>query len=126
MDKVIDEHGNSENTRPPTAQQRMEAREARLAAEKEKRNGAATAPTAGVVRGGAPRRNARPSPGSLARRRKWTAQEADTLRNAVAKYGAGNWAQILQDPQFSLLRQNNRTNVNLKDKWRVLTKSRGK
>ncbi len=37
----------------------------------------------------------------------------------VRKYGTGNWAQILQDDNYTF---NNRKGVDLKDKWRNLQK----
>ncbi|KAK9061002.1 hypothetical protein SSX86_018182 [Deinandra increscens subsp. villosa] len=58
----------------------------------------------------------------LARQRKkkrWTTLEEDTLRTGVQKYGRGNWKLIL-----SIYRDifEDRTEVDLKDKWRNLTR----
>ncbi|KAJ9565086.1 hypothetical protein OSB04_001052 [Centaurea solstitialis] len=58
--------------------------------------------------------------GKLARKRKkkrWTTIEEDTLRTGVQKYGKGNWKLIL-----SMYRDifEDRTEVDLKDKWRNL------
>ena len=60
-----------------------------------------------------------PSTGQQKRRR-WDANESAILRQAVAAYGVGSWRQILEDPRFSLLVMNRRTNVNLKDRWRSM------
>ncbi|KAK9065983.1 hypothetical protein SSX86_015385 [Deinandra increscens subsp. villosa] len=58
----------------------------------------------------------------LARQRKkkrWTTLEEDTLRTGVQKYGRGNWKLIL-----NIYREifEDRTEVDLKDKWRNLTR----
>ncbi|KAK1412724.1 hypothetical protein QVD17_34196 [Tagetes erecta] len=84
---------------------------------------------------GSPRRPHLPSPqkrkasplnvykmGKLVRQRKkkrWTTLEEDTLRTGVQKYGKGNWKLIL-----SMYRDifEDRTEVDLKDKWRNLTR----
>ncbi|KAK9953444.1 hypothetical protein ABG768_017436 [Culter alburnus] len=52
-------------------------------------------------------------------RRKWTVEEDRKLKAGVRKHGEGNWRMILNDYEF-----NNRTGVNLKDRWRTL-KSKG-
>ncbi|XP_056110110.1 telomeric repeat-binding factor 1 [Rhinichthys klamathensis goyatoka] len=52
-------------------------------------------------------------------RRKWTAIDDRMLKAGVKKHGEGNWSRILNDFEF-----NNRTGVNLKDRWRTL-KSKG-
>ncbi|KAI3760351.1 hypothetical protein L1987_50745 [Smallanthus sonchifolius] len=53
------------------------------------------------------------------KKRRWTALEEDTLRTGVQKYGKGNWKLIL-----SMYRDifEDRTEVDLKDKWRNLTR----
>ncbi|GJR36040.1 homeodomain-like protein [Tanacetum coccineum] len=53
------------------------------------------------------------------KKRRWTVVEEDTLRTGVHKYGKGNWKLIL-----SLYRDifEDRTEVDLKDKWRNLTR----
>ncbi|XP_020575497.1 uncharacterized protein LOC110021369 [Phalaenopsis equestris] len=56
--------------------------------------------------------------GKFVRRRavkRWTPQEEQTLREAVAKYGKGNWKLILN--RYSEIFQE-RTEIDLKDKWR--------
>ncbi|XP_016134045.1 telomeric repeat-binding factor 1-like [Sinocyclocheilus grahami] len=50
-------------------------------------------------------------------RRKWTAEEDRKLKAGVRKYGEGKWRMILNDFEFD-----NRTGVNLKDRWRILKK----
>ncbi|KAD3641849.1 hypothetical protein E3N88_31073 [Mikania micrantha] len=55
-------------------------------------------------------------------KQKWTSEEEEALSTGVEKYGLGRWKTILSDPQFasSLV---NRSNVDLKDKWRNLSGS---
>ncbi|KAK4790937.1 hypothetical protein SAY86_031350 [Trapa natans] len=56
------------------------------------------------------------------RKQKWTAEEEAALLAGVAKLGPGKWKNILRDPEFvpSLV---NRSNIDLKDKWRNLNVS---
>ncbi|XRB09198.1 transcription factor MYB [Pycnococcus provasolii] len=51
---------------------------------------------------------------------KWAHEEEDALREGVRKYGQGKWRAIQKDPEFSR-HLVNRTNVDLKDKWRNLS-----
>uniref|UniRef100_A0A9J7WWR4 Telomeric repeat binding factor 1 n=1 Tax=Cyprinus carpio carpio TaxID=630221 RepID=A0A9J7WWR4_CYPCA len=53
-------------------------------------------------------------------RRKWTTEEDRKLKAGVRKYGEGKWRMILNDFEFD-----NRTGVNLKDRWRILKKTEG-
>jgi len=48
---------------------------------------------------------------------RFTAEEERALREGVREYGKGSWAQILF-AKHSVFSQNNRTQVDLKDKWR--------
>ncbi|KAL2493274.1 Telomere repeat-binding factor 5 [Abeliophyllum distichum] len=48
---------------------------------------------------------------------KWTPEEEETFKAGVAKHGTGHWKDILTDPEFAP-RLANRSNVQLKDKWR--------
>ncbi|XP_047944366.1 telomere repeat-binding factor 4-like isoform X2 [Salvia hispanica] len=48
---------------------------------------------------------------------KWTSEEEEALKAGVAKYGAGKWKNILVDSDFKH-KLSNRSNVDLKDKWR--------
>ena len=57
---------------------------------------------------------------SKRQRRIWTQNELKALKDGVLKHGKGNWRDILNDPNFAVL--SNRTNVNLKDKWRNVEK----
>ncbi|CAH8359274.1 unnamed protein product [Eruca vesicaria subsp. sativa] len=50
---------------------------------------------------------------------KWTVDEEDALRAGIEKHGPGKWKNILRDPDFAH-RLNNRSNIDLKDKWRNL------
>lgn len=50
-------------------------------------------------------------------KRPFTAQEETNLREGVKRYGVGNWRLILMAYTFD-----NRTTVDLKDKWRNLQK----
>ncbi|KAK8945481.1 Telomere repeat-binding factor 3 [Platanthera guangdongensis] len=52
--------------------------------------------------------------------RKWTLLEEDTLRTAVTKYGKGSWKLILG---ANLTVFEERTEVDLKDKWRNMTRN---
>ncbi|KAH9610599.1 hypothetical protein KSS87_009844 [Heliosperma pusillum] len=56
-------------------------------------------------------------------RKRWTPLEEDTLREGVMKYGRGNWKMIMLDSKFSEVFQG-RTEVDLKDKWRNLTRQK--
>ncbi|XP_040889418.1 telomeric repeat-binding factor 2-like isoform X2 [Toxotes jaculatrix] len=51
------------------------------------------------------------------RRRKWTESETQKLKEGVKKFGEGNWSKI---KAYYIL--SDRTNVNLKDRWRTLKK----
>ncbi|CAH8334640.1 unnamed protein product [Eruca vesicaria subsp. sativa] len=55
---------------------------------------------------------------------KWTGDEEDALLAGIAKHGAGKWKNILRDPEFSDLLIN-RSNIDLKDKWRNLSVAPG-
>ncbi|KAJ0679949.1 putative transcription factor MYB-related family [Helianthus annuus] len=54
-------------------------------------------------------------------KRKWTNNEVEALHAGVKKHGAGKWTLILSDSQFASS-FDNRSNVDLKDKWRNLTR----
>ncbi|XP_072176061.1 uncharacterized protein [Diadema setosum] len=51
-------------------------------------------------------------------RRPWSDEEVENLRKGVERYGTGRWMEILLSFKFD-----NRTNVQLKDKWRNLAKN---
>ncbi|KAJ3366556.1 hypothetical protein GGF31_008055 [Allomyces arbusculus] len=70
---------------------------------------------------GAAPATARPGP---RRRIRWSKDEEAALIAGVEKYGIGSWAQILADPDLHFNAQ--RTNIDLKDKWRVITTRRPK
>ncbi|XP_022891332.1 telomere repeat-binding factor 4-like [Olea europaea var. sylvestris] len=55
---------------------------------------------------------------------KWTSEEEEALKAGVVKHGTGKWKNILIDPQFApyLI---NRSNIDLKDKWRNMSISYG-
>nr|GEZ20507.1 telomere repeat-binding factor 1-like [Tanacetum cinerariifolium] len=61
----------------------------------------------------------------------WTSEEEQALYAGVEKYGTGKWKKILKDPRYSAILVD-RSNVDLKDKWRNLhaalngSRSRGK
>ena len=48
---------------------------------------------------------------------KWSPEEEEALRKGVKKYGAGKWRFIQKDPVLGKI-LNQRSNVDLKDKWR--------
>ncbi|XP_039866563.1 telomeric repeat-binding factor 2-like isoform X1 [Simochromis diagramma] len=52
------------------------------------------------------------------RKRKWTESETQKLKDGVKKFGEGNWSKIKAYYKFK-----DRTNVNLKDRWRTMKKS---
>ncbi|KAL9233521.1 hypothetical protein vseg_008507 [Gypsophila vaccaria] len=54
-------------------------------------------------------------------RKRWTLTEEDALREAVLKYGRGNWKFMLLDAKYAEVFKC-RTEVDLKDKWRNMTK----
>ncbi|KAJ2709220.1 hypothetical protein H4R19_004364, partial [Coemansia spiralis] len=49
--------------------------------------------------------------------RKWTEEETESLLQGCSKYGVGAWKKILDDPTFAF---NNRTSVDLKDRFRTI------
>ncbi|KAI3463248.1 hypothetical protein Pfo_019911 [Paulownia fortunei] len=55
---------------------------------------------------------------------KWTAEEEEALKAGVAKHGAGKWKNILIDSEFARILAN-RSNVDLKDKWRNMGANHG-
>ncbi|XP_061734824.1 telomeric repeat binding factor a isoform X3 [Nerophis ophidion] len=51
------------------------------------------------------------------KRRMWTEEETEKLKSAVKRFGEGNWRKIKSYYVFS-----DRTNVQLKDRWRTMKK----
>nr|KAJ0211609.1 hypothetical protein LSAT_V11C400194560 [Lactuca sativa] len=58
-------------------------------------------------------------------RQKWTLEEEEALYYGVRKHGQGKWKVILTDPQFASALAN-RSNIDLKDKWRNVSVNRDK
>jgi hypothetical protein len=56
------------------------------------------------------------------KRNRWSEQETKDLLIGVSRYGIGNWKKILQDQDFAF---NNRTAVDLKDRFRVCCPGEG-
>ena len=56
-------------------------------------------------------------------RKPWTELEEQALRDGIELYGEGSWKIILDDPQFGIVLQN-RSNQQLKDKFRTLGRAR--
>ncbi|KAF1393038.1 hypothetical protein PFLUV_G00034250 [Perca fluviatilis] len=52
------------------------------------------------------------------KKRKWSESETKKLKEGVKRFGEGNWSKIMSYYSF-----NDRTNVNLKDRWRTLKKA---
>ncbi|GKD81135.1 telomere repeat-binding factor 4-like protein, partial [Tanacetum coccineum] len=57
-------------------------------------------------------------------KKRWTLDEEAALIAGVRKYGMGNWRDILSDQKISQCLKD-RSNVDLKDKWRNLSANVG-
>jgi len=55
---------------------------------------------------------------------RWTPEEEKALREGVKRHGMGRWKYIKTDPEFSQC-LTNRSNVDLKDKWRNILVAQG-
>ncbi|KAL5728711.1 hypothetical protein ACHQM5_001761 [Ranunculus cassubicifolius] len=55
-------------------------------------------------------------------KQKWSSEEEEALRAGVAKHGTGKWKNIQKDPEFVNCLAN-RSNIDLKDKWRNMSVS---
>ncbi|CAN1141854.1 Single myb histone 2 [Linum perenne] len=53
------------------------------------------------------------------RKRNWSSKEEAALKNGIEKFGAGFWKEILSSRRDEF---NERTEVDLKDKWRNMSK----
>lgn len=53
-------------------------------------------------------------------RKRWSFEEEELFRQAYKRHGHGNWKDMRDDPKYSMLAKNGRTNVNLKDKYRSM------
>merc|ERR1712032_566425 len=58
----------------------------------------------------------------LPNRRYWKDYEVAALKAGVARHGVGKWVSILRDDDFGPYLED-RTNINLKDKWRSLQRT---
>ncbi|XP_028762073.1 uncharacterized protein LOC114720578 [Neltuma alba] len=61
------------------------------------------------------------SPKKRRRKMRWSSEEEDALRAGVKKFGKGNWKPILRF-YGEIFSKTGRTEVDLKDKWRNLTR----
>ncbi|KAK4264089.1 hypothetical protein QN277_029424 [Acacia crassicarpa] len=61
------------------------------------------------------------SPNKRRKKVKWSSEEEDALREGVKKIGRGSWKQILRF-HSEIFNKAGRTEVDLKDKWRNLTR----
>ncbi len=52
--------------------------------------------------------------------RRWTGEEADALLDGVARFGLGEWAQVLKAIWGKRVDFPKRSSTDLKDKWRNL------
>eukprot|EP00897_Mesotaenium_endlicherianum_P001501 jgi/Mesen1/1379/ME000013S00874 len=57
-------------------------------------------------------------------KQKWTPEEEHALRAGVEKYGPGKWRAIQKDPEYGP-ELTQRSNVDLKDKWRNMSVAAG-
>jgi hypothetical protein len=62
------------------------------------------------------------NPKRAKKRNRWSEQETKDLLLGVSRYGIGNWKKILQNSDFAF---NNRTAVDLKDRFRVCCPGEG-
>jgi hypothetical protein len=62
------------------------------------------------------------NPKRAKKRNKWSEEETKDLLVGVSRFGIGNWKRILQNPDFTF---NNRTAVDLKDRFRVCCPGEG-
>ncbi|CAI0556730.1 unnamed protein product [Linum tenue] len=69
--------------------------------------------------GSPPKKPIDPSLLQRRKKRKWTVEEETALYNGVQQFGVGSWKEILSSRRQSF---NNRTEVDLKDKWRNMTR----
>ena len=53
-------------------------------------------------------------------KRPWSAADSEKLSSGVARFGVGKWALILKHTQFEVCW----SNVDLKDRWRIIAKTR--
>ncbi|XP_055767929.1 telomeric repeat-binding factor 2-like, partial [Salvelinus fontinalis] len=51
------------------------------------------------------------------RKRMWTAEETEWVKEGVRRYGEGNWSRVKSSFPFL-----GRTAVNIKDRWRTMKK----
>lgn len=58
--------------------------------------------------------------GNVVKRRRWTEEEKNAVKQGVEMHGVGNWVKI-KDEYAEILR--NRTSVQIKDVWRTMSKN---
>ena len=64
-------------------------------------------------------------PKQATKRRKWDESENNAFRACLNTYGVGNWSVMLSSAEGEILRNNNRTGVNLKDRYKTVKDSWG-
>jgi hypothetical protein len=123
--REVDEHAflDSGATDPfRTTQHAENISAAQSTAQVAPRTGLVAAPEADVTPDKATDTQEQSNPKRAKKRNKWSEQETKDLLVGVSRFGIGNWKRILQNTDFTF---NNRTAVDLKDRFRVCCPGEG-